>query len=120
MKILPLVKDLQEDITLSGMRIKKASIDGYNVANRTARIYKQSNVRKYINVTKTVSNKVVKGTTIREIPYLAGALGVIFPVPLTSPLFLEFGFLARFIVSKSTNLHDILNSSMAKELNIKV
>ena len=96
MKILPLVKEVQNDIASSGIRLKQATTEGYKVANRTSQIYKQGNVKKLINIARSVSSKVAQGTTTKELPYLAGAIGMFIPIPFASPILMGLGFLARF------------------------
>ena len=49
MKILPLVKGIQNDVTQSSIRLKQAAYSGYSIADRTSRIYKQGNLKKYLN-----------------------------------------------------------------------
>lgn len=96
MKILPLIKGIQNDISSSGIRLKKATTDGYSIGTRAAKIYKQGNFLKYYNITKCAGAKVINGTTREEIPYLAGAIGMFIPLPLISPLLLILGFIVRF------------------------
>ena len=96
MKILPLVKGVQNDIASSGARLKQATTDGYRIANRTSHIYKQGNVKKFINIARSISSQVGRGTTTKDLPYLAGAIGVLLPIPLISPIMMGLGFLARF------------------------
>ena len=96
MKILPLVKGIQNDVTQSSIRLKQAAYSGYSIADRTSRIYKQGNLKKYLNVVRIVTSKIASGTTKEEIPYLAGAIGMFLPLPLTSPIFLLIGTIIRF------------------------
>ena len=81
MKILPLLTGIQKDISSSGVRLKNATSDGYKIAERTSRVYNQGFIRKYINITRSVTNKVASNTTRQEIPYVAGALGLFIPIP---------------------------------------
>ena len=95
MKILPLVKEIQNDIASSGVHLKNASKEGYKIADRTARIYNQNSVKKYYNVTKCVSEKVLSNTTKKELAYLGGAVGMLIPIPFMSPILFLLGLLAR-------------------------
>lgn len=106
MKILPLYEGIKNDITSSGVRLCKATADGYCVADRTARIYKQSVFKKYLSITKSIGGKVIKGTTKNELPYLAGAIGLMLPVPLMCPIMLGLGFLAKFSASGAGIIYD--------------
>jgi len=105
MKILPLVYGIKNDIANSGMRLKEAGMDAFNVATRTAKIYHQGEAKKYLNITKRVSSKVIKSTTKNELPYVAGAIGLILPVPLMCPLFFGLGCLARIAIPSKKNNH---------------
>lgn len=98
MKILPLAKEIKSDISLSSIRLKQASENGYKIANRTAKIYNQSNFKKYINVTRSISNKIAKNTTVKELPYIAGAIGMLIPLPLISPICFGVGYIIRIFI----------------------
>jgi len=97
MKILPLVKGIQNDIASSGIRIKQASVNGYRIAQRTSKIYRQCPVIKYCNISKSVSDKVFVNTTRKELPYVLGAIGTVLPVPLMGPFMFGVGLLVRFL-----------------------
>ena len=102
MKILPLITGIQKDISSSGGRIKNATSDGYRIAERTSQVYNQGFIRKYINITRSVTNKVASNTTRHELPYVAGALGLFIPIPFISPLLFGLGMLARIQSNKSS------------------
>ncbi len=102
MKILPLVNNITQDVTTSGLRLKNATTYGYKIGSRAANIYKQNKIKKYINISRVVSDKVVKGTSKEELPYMAGAIGMLIPLPLASPLLLLLGFIARFSIPDTT------------------
>ena len=105
MKILPLLTGIQKDISSSGVRLKNATSDGYKIAERTSRVYNQGFIRKYINITRSVTNKVASNTTRQEIPYVAGALGLFIPIPFLSPLLFGLAMLARIPSNKSSLPH---------------
>ena len=102
MKILPLLTGIKKDISSSGVRLKNATSDGYKIAERTSRVYNQGFIRKYINITRSVTNKVASNTTRQEIPYVAGALGLFIPIPFLSPLLFGLAMLARIPSNKSS------------------
>ncbi len=106
MKILPLVNGIKNDINISSKRLKNATLEGYNIGSRTAKVYNQNSFRKYLNITRSVGNKVVKGTTKEELPYLAGAIGMLLPLPLMSPIMLGIGFILRFSISDESFTND--------------
>lgn len=113
MKILPIVNDIKTDITTSGVRIKSAATDGYSVAERTAKIYKHNSLHKYINITRSIGNKIIKGTTVNELPYIGGALGMLVPLPLFSPLLMGVGIVVKYIsggVSKFSQKMHLANN----------
>ena len=96
MKILPLVNSIKRDIAISGLNLKNATNDGITIASRTAQIYKQNQFTKCLNIARCVSNRLIKNTTRRELPYMAGAIGMLLPIPLSSPILLGLGFIVRF------------------------
>ena len=100
MIILPVIKGIQNDIFFASCRLRNAAAEGYNIAERTSKIYKQGHVKKYVNVTRSVTDKVAKNTTKQELPYIAGAIGMIIPLPLMSPIFFGIGLIARFALSE--------------------
>ena len=116
MKILPLVKGIQNDITSTSIRLKKASLDGYFIADRTSKVYRQCFAQKYINVMRSVTSKVVEGTSKQELPYLAGAVGMLLPVPFLCPIFFCLGLLTRI---PSRGAH-IIYDSMSKANHIDI
>ena len=103
MKILSVANEIKSDIKTSGTKLKKATTDGYYIADRTAKVYKQCNFHRLINITRSISDKIKKSTTKKELPYAAGALGLLIPFPLISPLFMALGFLFSYSNSKFNN-----------------
>ena len=106
MKILPLVNGIKNDVAASGVRLKRATVSGYNVAHRTAKVYRQGKLQKYYNVTRSVSSHVIKNTTKKDLPYMAGAIGMAIPIPLVSPVLLALGFLARYATDGANIIYD--------------
>lgn len=96
MKILSLAGEIQKDLTNSGLKLKQATATGYSIAVRNAQIYKLSNAHKCLNVARSIGDKILKNTTKKEIPYIAGAIGLLIPFPLVSPVLMGLGFLLRF------------------------
>ena len=111
MKILPFTGSIKSDVVSSGARIKRASVYGYQIATRTAHIYKQSEAKRILNITRSVSSKVINGTTLNELPYLGGALGLIIPLPFASPILMGIGFLARYFSNSADNLYKHQNKA---------
>ena len=101
MKILPLAQAIQKDVASTGSRFKQASADGYLIASRTAKIYKQNSFTKYVNVTREVGEKVIKTHSIKDIPYVACTIGLFVPIPFTSVIFMGLGFVIRALISES-------------------
>jgi len=97
MKIQLFVNGIKNSITSTGFRIRKASVEGYVLADRTAKVYKQNNIKKYYNATKSIAAKITKNTTADELPYLAGALGMLIPLPFASPILMGVGLVAKYI-----------------------
>ena len=117
MKILPLVRGIQNDIASSGKLLKNASKEGYRIANRTSRVYNQNSFKKYFNITRSVSDKVLSNTTKKELAYLGGALGILIPVPFMSPILFGLGLIARLSSNGANIIYD--KSSQAHHINIE-
>lgn len=117
MKILPLVKGIQNDITSSGIALKRVSVEGYNIANRTAKVYNQGAIRRYLNITRSVTSKVVSNTSSKELPYVAGAIGLMTPIPFMGAIMFGVGLLARF---SSPAAHIVYDKISKSHLNFKV
>ena len=96
MKILLLANELKNDVSSSGTKLKKITASGYDIAKRNAIIYKLGYTHKYYNATRCISDKLIKSTTKKELPYLAGALGLLIPLPFMCPILMGLGFLIRF------------------------
>ena len=111
MRILPFTNSIKSDVVSSTMRIKRASVYGYAVANRTAQVYGQNNVKRLYNITRSVSSKVFEGTTAKELPYLACAIGLMIPLPLVSPILMGLGFFARSSAEGANVLYENQNKA---------
>lgn len=119
MKILPLVKGIQNDITSSGVTLKRASVEGYNIANRTAKVYNQGAFRRYLNITRSVTSKVASNTSPKELPYVAGAIGMMTPIPFMGAIMFGIGLLARFSAPGAHIMYDKISKSRI-DMNINV
>ena len=95
MKILPIVLAMRHDIASSGNRLKNATTAGYKIADRTAKIYNQNDIVKSLYITKSIYNNITKNVSKDDIPYIAGAIGAILPIPFITPIFLTAGFIIR-------------------------
>ncbi len=93
MKILSLANEIRNDVTTSGMKIRRATTTGYNIADRSAKIHKLGNFRRYLSISRSVGSKIIKSTTRKEIPYVAGAIGMFIPLPFACPVMMGLGFL---------------------------
>ena len=118
MKILPLVKGIQNDIASSGKLLKSASREGYQIAYRTSRIYNQNSLSKYVNVTRSIADKVLSKTTNKELAYLGGAIGLLLPVPFVAPILFGLGMLARISPKGACIVYD--KSSQAHHFDISI
>ena len=116
MKILPLVLGVQNDIASSGKLLKSASREGYKIANRTSRVYNQNSLKKYYNITRSVSDKIFSKTTKKELAYLGGALGILIPIPFMSLLLFGLGLIARISPKGAAIIYE--NSSLAHHIDI--
>ena len=111
MKILPFTNNIKSEVVSSSLRIKRASVYGYEVANRTAQIYRQNNAKRLFNITRSVSSKVLEGTTTKELPYFACAIGIMLPIPFITPILMGIGYLARFSNQGANALYEHQNKA---------
>ena len=94
MKILPIIRDLWNGVNYSESQFKCAAVMGGQIAARTASIYKQGCLTKYVNYTRSISRQVVQTTTTKDLPYLAGAISIV-PTRLLTPMVEALGSLAK-------------------------
>ena len=106
MKILPAVKSIKAGVLETGTRIKKASSDGYKIAGRTADIYNQNAAVRCFNITRSVSDKLVKSATLKDLPYFAGAIGLFLPIPFSSLIMFALGYMAKYTVPKLAGMYN--------------
>lgn len=95
MKILPVIENTCSNIKKTSTRLSKAGRDGYHIALRTSKIHNQSDAATFINIGKSVTKKISKETTVDDLPIIGGALGMLIPVPLMSPILLGIGKLVQ-------------------------
>ena len=119
MKILPIVKGMQNDITSSAVRLRRATKDGYNIADRTSKVYNQGKFKRYFGVTKCVTNKVVTRATIHELPYICAAIGLVTPIPFMSVLLFFVGVLARIPFEGVQTKYDKIKKSDSLDIKRK-
>jgi len=96
MKILPLVKGISKDISSSKLRIKQAFTEGYTVASRSAKVYKHNDLHKYMNITRSISSKLIQKSTVNDLPYIGGAIGMAIPIPLLTTVGVALGIIAKY------------------------
>lgn len=111
MKILPFANSIKNDVVSSSVRLKRASVYGYSIADRTALIYRQNNIQRLYNITRSVSSKIIQGTSQKDLPYIAGAIGLLIPIPLMSPILMGIGYLARLYVSGAGHFYEHQNKA---------
>ena len=87
MKILPVINNIQKQVVDKSNTYKKAGRQGYSIGIRTSRMYKQNKFRTTINVTKGV----MKNTSSEDLPFVAGVIGLLLPVPMACVAFLVIG-----------------------------
>lgn len=110
MKIFPFT-NIKTEVVSSSLRIRRASVYGYEVANRTAQVYGQNKAKRLLNITRSVSSKVFEGATAKELPYFACALGLLLPLPLLSPIFMGLGYFARYSSQGANALYEHQNKA---------
>lgn len=98
MKILPIFTETCKSIKHTSKRVAKASSVGYEIGLRTSKIYKSNDTATIYNVTKSVSRKIARQTTVDDLPILGGAVGMLIPVPFASPILLVLGKVAQLVI----------------------
>lgn len=98
MKILPIITNTCKNIESTSKRLSKASKNGFEIGVRTSKIYKQCEVSTIFNVSKGVGKKLKKETTIDDLPIIAGAIGLLSPIPFASPILLALGKVVQLVV----------------------
>lgn len=98
MKILPIIENTGRSVKNTSQRIAKASREGYSIGLRTSKIYKQGEASTLFNVGKSVKKQVCKNASIDDLPIIAGAIGMLIPLPLASPILLGLGKITQVII----------------------
>ncbi len=98
MKILPVITNTCQNIESTSKRLTKASKNGFDIGMRTSKVHKQCEVATILNVSKGIGKKLKKETTIDDLPIIAGAVGLLTPIPFASPIMLALGKIVQVIV----------------------
>ncbi len=100
MKILPVIQNTCSNMKKKSTRLSNASREGYQIALRTSKIHNQNNTAKFINIGKSVTKKIAKETTVDDLPIIGGAIGMLIPLPLMSPILLGVGKLIQLVYKR--------------------
>jgi len=100
MKIKPVITSVRQNIRTTSIRVSNASSTGYKIGMRTSKIHNQGRISTALNVGKGVTKKIVKTSTVDDLPYVAGAIGLLTPIPFASPIMLALGAAAQIIIKK--------------------
>lgn len=98
MKILPVITNTCQNIESTSKRLSKASKNGFDIGMRTSKVHKQCEVATILNISKGIGKKLKKETTIDDLPIIAGAVGLLTPIPFASPIMLALGKIVQVIV----------------------
>lgn len=98
MKILPIISNTCKNIDATSKRLANAGKNGYQIGMRTSKIHNQCEVATILNVSKGIGKKLKKETTIDDLPIIAGAVGLLSPIPFASPILLVLGKIAQVVV----------------------
>lgn len=98
MKILPIINNARQNMKTTSKRLSMASKNGFEIGVRTSKIHKKSEIGTMLNITKGVGKKLKKETTIDDLPIIAGAVGLLTPIPFASPIMLALGKIVQVIV----------------------
>ena len=104
MKILPIIAKTSRSIKDTTVRVSKAGQIGYDIGLRTSRIHKNGEPLTLLNISKSVGRKLKKETTIDDLPIIAGAIGMLLPLPLASPVMLVLGKIVQ-LLAKNYSKH---------------
>lgn len=100
MKILPIIQNTNKNIIDASIRFKRAYSTGYNNAQNYSKQHNQSKIQKAYGISKGVTKEIVKATTVDDLPYIAGAIGFLTPIPLASPVMLGLGKIAQIVIKR--------------------
>ena len=103
MKILPLVVNTSKSIKETTVRVSKAGKNGYDIGLRTSKIYKKGDTATLLNISRCVGRKLKQETTIDDLPIVAGAIGMLIPLPLASPALLALGKVVQVVAKRMKN-----------------
>lgn len=109
MKILQPVKSLSSEIYNTSVQISRAGKNGCKIGKRTSKIYNSNNLASAVNISRGVGKQIAKNTSIDNLPVVAGALGMLFPYPLTSVVFYCLGKLAQIGIKSLKKIHNKIN-----------
>ena len=98
MKILPAITNTCQNLGATSKRVSKAGKSGYEIGMRTSKIDKQCEIATILNISIGVGKKLKKETTIDDLPIIAGAVGLLTPIPFASPIMLALGKIVQVIV----------------------
>ena len=107
MKILPLVANTSRSIKDTTVRVSRAGKNGYDIGLRTSKIYKKGDTATLLNISRSVGRELKQETTIDDLPIVAGAIGMLIPLPLASPALLALGKVVQVITKQVRNLKHI-------------
>ncbi len=98
MKILPIIQNTNRSIKEASVKFKTAYQTGLNDASTYSKQHNYGRIRRAYGISKGVTKEIVKAATIDDLPYIAGAIGIITPIPLASPVMLGLGKIAQVII----------------------
>lgn len=100
MKITPLITSVRKNMKATSTRVSNAGACGYKIGMRTSKIYNQGRISTALNVGKGVTRKVIQTSSVDDLPYVAGAIGLMTPIPFASPVMLALGAAAKMVIKK--------------------
>lgn len=97
---MPIIKSTNENLRATSTRVRKAYSNGYNNAKQHSAKNNCGKFKTAYNISASVTKEIVKSTTIDDLPYIAGAIGLFTPIPLASPVMLGLGKIVQIMVKK--------------------
>lgn len=100
MKILPVIANTNRNIKQASVRFKTAYRTGYNNAKLYSQQHKYGSIKKACGISIGVTKEIVKTTTIDDLPYIAGAVGLMTPIPFASATMFILGKITQVIIKR--------------------
>ena len=100
MRILPIIQNTNRNIKEASVRFKNAYHVGYHSANTYSKQHNLGKIKRAYGIGKGITKEIVKVTTVNDLPYIAGAIGFLTPIPFASPIMLALGKIVQIAIKR--------------------